>query len=70
MLVQEPKGPGRKGGDDDTAIPALVTTSDHAAPIQRQRIYVGLDVGYREHVAAASPLSVSTWGATQTAGGA
>jgi len=58
MLVQEPKGPGRKGGDDGTAIPALVTTSDHAAPTHRQRMYVGLDLGYREHVAAASPLAV------------
>jgi transposase len=57
MLVQRPKEPGRKGGDDGTAIPALLTTPD-AAPIQRQRIYVGLDIGYLEHVAAASPLAV------------
>src|ERR687886_54317 len=27
---------------------------------ERERVYVGIDVGYREHVAAASPLSVFT----------
>src|SRR5438093_8279474 len=26
--------------------------------VKRERIYVGVDVGYRQHVAAASPLSV------------
>jgi len=52
--------PGRKGGDDDTAAPALVTSTANAASAPKElfrRIYVGLDIGYREHVAAASPLS-------------
>jgi hypothetical protein len=49
--------PGRKGGDDDTAAPALVTSAANDASAPKERIYVGLDIGYREHVAAASPLS-------------
>jgi transposase len=36
----------------------LVTTGTTEQPITRERIYVGVDVGYRQHVAAASPLSV------------
>ena len=62
MLLQQPEEPGRKGGDDGGATPALVTTFDHAAPAPREPIYVGLDIGYREHVAAASPLAVFNLG--------
>ena len=58
MRVQEPNAPGQRGGDEATATPALVTTSDRATPARHERIYVGLDIGYREHVAAASPLAV------------
>ena len=58
MLVGEADEPGRKGGDDGTAIPALAPTSDRGARASRERIYVGLDIGYREHVAAASPRAV------------
>jgi transposase len=58
MLVQEADGPGRKGGDDGIVIPALVPASDRGASAPSERIYVGLDIGYREHVAAASPLAV------------
>src|SRR5215469_9547223 len=58
MLVQEPKGPGRKGGDNGGATPALETTPNELQPRPRERIYVGIDIGYREHVAAASPLAV------------
>ena len=37
----------------------LVTTSKtEQPPMNRERVYVGVDVGYRHHVAAASPLSV------------
>ena len=35
-----------------------MTSPDRAAHAPKERIYVGLDIGYREHVAAASPLSV------------
>src|SRR6266851_10102604 len=58
MLLQEPDELGRKGGDEAMAIPALVTSPERAAIAPKERIYVGLDIGYREHVAAASPLSV------------
>jgi hypothetical protein len=38
---------------------AIVSNIDGLTlPQRRERIYVGIDVGYREHVAAASPLSV------------
>jgi transposase len=36
----------------------LVPVSNTQQPIKRERIYVGVDVGYRQHVAAASPLAV------------
>src|SRR5262249_8100271 len=49
---------GLKGGDNATGAPALVTSPARAASASKERIYVGLDIGYREHVAAASPLSV------------
>ena len=58
MLIQEPDEPGRKGGDNATTALACVTSPDRAALAPNERIYVGLDIGYREHVAAASPLSV------------
>ena len=58
MLIQEPDKLGRKGGDTATRAPALVPNPERAAPAPQERIYVGLDIGYREHVAAASPLSV------------
>jgi hypothetical protein len=58
MLFHEPKEPGQKGGDKSATTPALVTTADGSGAPRRERIYVGLDIGYREHVAAASPLSV------------
>jgi transposase len=57
MLAHKSKEPGWKGGDDGSATPVLVPTSDQAARTPRGRIYVGLDIGYREHVAAASPLA-------------
>jgi hypothetical protein len=38
------------------AITTLVP-NDRGSP-RRERVYVGIDVGYREHVAAASPLEV------------
>ena len=38
---------------------AIVSFSDSDQTlITRERVYVGIDVGYRQHVAAASPLSV------------
>ena len=37
---------------------ALVASPERTALAPKERIYVGLDIGYREHVAAASPLSV------------
>jgi len=58
MLIQEPDELGRKAGDTATKAPTLVTSPDRAAYAPKERIYVGLDIGYREHVAAASPLSV------------
>ncbi len=58
MLIQEPDEPGRKGGDNATTALAPVTSPERAAFAPKERIYVGLDIGYREHVAAASPLSV------------
>src|SRR5258707_4545762 len=58
MLMQEPDELGRKGGETATKAPALVTNFDRAAHAPKERIYVGLDIGYRAHVAAASPLSV------------
>ena len=36
----------------------IVATDNTERLIQRERIYVGVDAGYRQHVAAASPLSV------------
>ncbi len=40
---------------------AIVSVSDsEQTAITRERVYVGVDVGYRQHVAAASPLSVFT----------
>jgi len=36
--------------------------------VKRERIYVGVYVGYRQHVAAASPLSVSMPNATRMDG--
>jgi transposase len=41
-----------------TTTTTLVTTDKTQQPINRERIYVGVDVGYRQHVAAASPLSL------------
>ena len=58
VLIQEPDELGRKGGDTATKAPALVTSPERVAHAPKERIYVGLDIGYREHVAAASPLSV------------
>jgi transposase len=57
MCDQAADKPGLKGGDTATGAPALVTTPARAAAASKERIYVGLDIGYREHVAAASPLS-------------
>src|SRR5438128_359848 len=57
VLIQEPDELGRKGGDTATKAPALVTSPERVAHAPKERIYVGLDIGYREHVAAASPLS-------------
>ena len=38
---------------------AIAPSSNSAQTATRkERIYVGVDVGYRQHVAAASPLSV------------
>ncbi len=40
---------------------AIVSVSNPEQPsTNRERVYVGVDVGYRQHVAAASPLSVFT----------
>lgn len=36
----------------------IVATDNTEQLIQRERIYVGVDVGYRQHVAGASPRSV------------
>src|SRR5438876_7773113 len=58
VLIQEPDELGRKGGDTATKAPALAISPERAALAPKERIYVGLDIGYREHVAAASPLSV------------
>jgi hypothetical protein len=49
---------GRKEVKDLTTT-AIVSVSNPEQPsITRERVYVGIDVGYRQHVAAASPLSV------------
>ena len=38
---------------------AIVSVGDpELTSLKRERVYVGVDVGYRQHVAAASPLSV------------
>jgi len=40
---------------------AIVSVGDpELTSLKRERVYVGVDVGYRQHVAAASPLSVFT----------
>jgi hypothetical protein len=48
----------QEGGDTTMTTTTLATTGNTEQPINRERIYVGVDVGYRQHVAAASPLSV------------
>ncbi len=52
--------PSTKGGETTVTTTAL-TTSNTATPVpprRVERVYVGIDVGYRHHVAAASPVSV------------
>jgi len=40
------------------ALATALDSSGKTTPRRAERIYVGLDVGYREHVAAACPLQV------------
>jgi len=49
--------PRRRGGEGATASAIIHDSELRAHSPCEQRIYVGLDVGYREHVAAACPLS-------------
>src|ERR1051326_3323757 len=50
--------PRRKGGDTAPEASTIIHKREPESHPQRgERIYVGLDVGYREHVAAACPLS-------------
>ena len=35
----------------------IVSTNTQDAPLRPERVYVGIDLGYREHVAAATPLA-------------
>jgi transposase len=48
----------QEGGETTMTTAILVPVSNTQQPIKRERIYVGVDVGYRQHVAAASPLAV------------
>jgi transposase len=48
----------QEGGETIVTTTTIVTTNNTEPSIKRERIYVGIDVGYRQHVAAASPLSV------------
>src|SRR4051794_11214617 len=50
---------GQKGGERPVTTTAIITVSSlEQLPANRERVYVGIDVGYRHHVAVASPLSV------------
>jgi len=33
-----------------------VSTDQQNTPVRTERVYVGIDLGYREHVVAATPL--------------
>ena len=35
----------------------IVSTNKQDSPLRPERIYVGIDLGYREHVAAATPVA-------------
>ncbi len=49
---------GRKGGETALTAPALAVRRDGRGVAEPgEPIYVGIDIGYREHVAAAIPLS-------------
>jgi transposase len=57
-MASEHTPPRRKGGETALKASASIRSSTQPPHSQRdERIYVGLDVGYREHVAAACPLS-------------
>src|SRR5438132_13715599 len=58
LMGAEHGQPRRKGGEAALKPSAIIHESEPRSHPQRgERIYVGLDVGYREHVAAACPLS-------------
>ncbi len=50
---------GQKGGELKRMTTQVIAkqSNEHLLPESRERIFVGIDVGYREHVAAAIPLA-------------
>src|SRR6266699_2880742 len=57
-LASSTSTPGRNGVNTIDHDRDRSLSNPEPAPTRRKWIYVGGDVGYRQHVAAASPLSV------------
>jgi transposase len=61
LMGAEPGQPRRKGDETALKASAIIHASEpRSHPQPGERIYVGLDVGYGEHIAAACPLSSFT----------